>query len=121
MTYLALPPRLQPLDRRFALEEGASTLRHDVRNRLSSVRNAAFYLERKVTKAAPALLEADPRVNEFFKLIESELLEAEKTLASRLPALPDHDVRVVEVRALLAGLVADLALPAGVTVDVEGS
>ncbi len=53
------------------LEEATTPLRHDVRNRIASVRNLAFFVRRKLsTEVAP---ERDPRVNEFLSKIEGEV------------------------------------------------
>jgi signal transduction histidine kinase len=51
-------------------EEVASLLRHDLRNRLSAVRSAAFYLQRKV--ATTELWSADRRIPRFFGVIQEE-------------------------------------------------
>jgi signal transduction histidine kinase len=118
---MAPPRRLRTLWRRFSLEEAASTLRHDVRNRLSSIRNAAFYLRRRTVKAAPELIQQDPRVAQFFDLIESELVGAEQVLTSRLPPLPDRVGAPIDAGALIRELAAELAFPAGVTAVAEGS
>ena len=42
------------------LEEATTPLRHDVRNRISSVRNLSFFVRRKL--AAEVVPERDPRV-----------------------------------------------------------
>lgn len=53
------------------LEEATTPLRHDVRNRLASVRNLAFFVRRKLsTEVAP---NRDPRVVEFLSKIEGEV------------------------------------------------
>jgi len=53
------------------LEEASAPLRHDVRNRLASVRNLAFFVRRKL--AAETEVERDPRVTEFLLKIEDEV------------------------------------------------
>lgn len=64
-------------------EEAAATLRHDLRNKLASIRNAAFYLRRRLQKTEP--FETDPRVSVFFKLIDDELVAAERLTAEPSP------------------------------------
>ena len=55
------------------LEEATTPLRHDVRNRIASVRNLAFFVRRKLsTELAP---DRDPRVNDFLAKIEGEWVE----------------------------------------------
>jgi hypothetical protein len=56
-------------------------LRHDLRNHLSTIRNAAFYLERRMRKTDA--WEGDKRVPQFFELIESELEAAATCITQR--------------------------------------
>ena len=58
------------------LVEATSTMRHDVRNKLAAIKNAAFYLKRK-SEPTP-LWTADKRVPTFFGLIDSELAAADE-------------------------------------------
>jgi signal transduction histidine kinase len=78
--------RLRSLEKRFIAEETKSVLRHDLRNKLASIRNAAFYLRRKVEASAPALWKEEKRVPEFFALIDGELTAAETILGAALAA-----------------------------------
>ncbi len=66
--------RREELARTYLVEEVRSTLRHTLRNRLSVVRSAAYYLRRKV-EGTP-LFEADPNVKRFFELIDREVSTA---------------------------------------------
>ncbi|MBZ0115983.1 MAG: sensor histidine kinase [Sandaracinaceae bacterium] len=61
-------------------DELLGKLRHDVRNKLGSVRNAAFYLRKKVTQTP--LWEEDRRVPSFFELIERAIDEAQAQVAA---------------------------------------
>jgi signal transduction histidine kinase len=61
----------------------ASVLRHDLRNRFSSIRNATYYLMRQAQKTE--LWKSDPRMESFFQLIERELASAEDLLSNRDP------------------------------------
>ncbi len=74
---------LQARERAAVADVVASTLRHDLRNKLASIRNASFYLMRQVKKTD--LWSADPRVETFFQLIERELTSAEDVLSRRAP------------------------------------
>ncbi|WP_394848333.1 hypothetical protein LZC95_12830 [Pendulispora brunnea] len=59
------------------LEELASSVRHDLRNRLGNIRNAAFWLRRRFEGVPQA---EDPRVGTFFSLIDEEVFAADSLL-----------------------------------------
>lgn len=63
--------RRDGLARAYLVEEVRSSLRHSIRNRLSVVRSAAYYIRRKV-EGTP-LFESDPNVRRFFELIDREV------------------------------------------------
>jgi CheY-like chemotaxis protein len=78
------------MDEQTSIAEGVKAgLRHDLRNRFSSIRNASYYLMRQVRKTD--LWQADPRVESFFQLIERELAAAEELLSARSLALPSAE------------------------------
>lgn len=77
---------LQARERAAVADVVASTLRHDLRNKLASIRNASFYLMRQMKKTEAWT--ADPRVETFFQLIEKELASAEELLSKRGPPAP---------------------------------
>ena len=80
----ASPPQPSP-------EQLTRDLRHDLRNRLTAIRNAAFYIQRKAEHVG--LPDDEPRVKRFFELIIEQLDEADDAIASRLTAeflLPSH-------------------------------
>jgi signal transduction histidine kinase len=56
-------------------EEAFSVLRHILRNKLATVRNAAFYLKRRTAGSEP--WKGDPRVEEFFEVIDEEIASAD--------------------------------------------
>lgn len=62
-------------------------IRHDLRNRFASIRNALFYLKTRVQKRT-GLCDADPRVPAFFALIDEELQKAEALIAPRAEQAP---------------------------------
>jgi signal transduction histidine kinase len=80
------------LHQHFGVEEALSVIRHDVRNKLGSIRNASFYLGRKIQKAAPELVANDPRVPQFIELIGTESSATEAILQSRLPAAEHAEI-----------------------------
>ncbi len=60
------------------LEEASTPLRHDVRNRIASIRNLAFFVRRKLaSEVAP---ERDPRVIEFLSKIEGEVQRTDEVI-----------------------------------------
>lgn len=68
------------LERRTLAEAVQGVLRHDARNKVGAIRNAAFFLRRKTEKTE---LWAQPRVADFFSLIEAQLGELEAVLGDR--------------------------------------
>ena len=81
-----IPAELFLLHQWFVVEESLSIIRHDLRNRLGAIRNANFYLRRRIQKLAPDIGTTDPRVPDFFALIATEADATEPILESRLPA-----------------------------------
>lgn len=69
---------LHTIEFAYILEESTSTLRHDVRNKLSSMRNMVFYLAKQAKRSN--LWEADPRVPHFFTTLDSEVHVADQML-----------------------------------------
>lgn len=67
--------RREDLARAYLVEEVRSALRHGLRNRLSVVRSAAYYLRRKV-EGTTTLMDTDPNVKRFFELIDREVSTA---------------------------------------------
>jgi hypothetical protein len=113
---LSCPPRLQPLWRAATVDAVVGELRHDLNNKLSSIRNCAFYLRRRAEKSNGLLDE--PRVKEFFALIETELDACHQLLA---PA-PISDAGASGpsdgLGTLLSRLVGGLTLPPAIDVVV---
>ncbi|MDC0711299.1 ATP-binding protein [Stigmatella sp. ncwal1] len=70
-------------ERAVVAEVVTAVLRHNLRNRFSSIRNASYYLMRQAQKTE--LWKADPRVQAFFQLIDRELASAEELLSHRGP------------------------------------
>jgi signal transduction histidine kinase len=79
------------------IEESTAPVRHDVRNRIASVRNLAFFVRRKL--ASENNTERDPRVNEFLIKIEAEVQRTDEVIDA-------WSARVQGVRALDASAVA---------------
>jgi signal transduction histidine kinase len=101
---LSCPPRLQALWRSAAVDETVSSLRHDLRNKLASIRNSNFYIRRRAEKTT-TLLKDDPKVGEFFGLVESELDLCTQLLAVKAAPSP---LSAVIVRPLVSELIGEL-------------
>lgn len=71
---------MRDLERRTIAEAVQGVLRHDARNKVGAIRNAAFYLRKKTEKTP---LWAEPRIADFFALIEAQLQELEVVLGDR--------------------------------------
>lgn len=69
--------RLVMTERWLLVEELGSKVRHKVRNKLGSVRNAAFFIRRSLEKSTTPV---PPRLHTFFQLIDDELCAADQTL-----------------------------------------
>jgi CheY-like chemotaxis protein len=115
--------RVDPLDRLESAaiaEEAMSEMRHDVRNKLGSIRNATFYL-RKRTEGTP-LWESDARVAQLFTLIDETLSDASRLLDGRGRALEEilpRRVERVEGACCVERAIESARLPAGVTIDLD--
>ena len=112
-----VPEELFLLHQHFVVEEGLSLIRHDLRNKLGSIRNAAFYVGRKVAKSAPELAAADPRVPTFLALIGTELDASEHVLESRLPRVAPGES--TPAAAIVQRVRDVVALPAGIRLTID--
>lgn len=59
-------------------EEALSVIRHDMRNKLATVRNAVYSMKRRL--AGSEASKKDPRIMQFLDTIDSEMVAAEVTL-----------------------------------------
>lgn len=70
------------VERAYAAEVVASALRHEVRNKLASTRNAVTYIRRKLESSDA--WDGDERIARFFELAMSELDAADEVLDERI-------------------------------------
>jgi signal transduction histidine kinase len=92
--------------------EASSALRHQLRNKLAAVRNAAFYLERRVMRDAQALASSDPRVPTFFELIRKELDGADTIMTAQLPGLsPEAALDSIDLGAVVDAAIDAVSIP----------
>ncbi len=115
---LAADP-LGGLERASIAEEVASLVRHDLRNHLASIRNAAFYLRRR-TKGTE-IWRSDPRMSQFFLLIDDTVLEATGLLEDRLilKHLFSRNVARVPGASCVDEGAARARVPAAVKLEIE--
>jgi signal transduction histidine kinase len=78
---LRWPDHLRLADKRATLDEATSAIRHDLANKLGSIRNSVFFIRRKVEKIDA--LTADERIRKFFELIDEELDGCSELVAMR--------------------------------------
>ncbi len=79
---------LARVERACVVEIALAGVRHDVRNRLAAVRQAAFFLRNK-TRPHDASV-ADPRIDRFFALIDEEIDRANSLLGDAEPIRRIH-------------------------------
>lgn len=92
--------------------EASSTLRHDLRNKFASLRNASAYLHKRVERDAPNLAAADQRVPVFFALIDKELTLADEILSTQIPGLGGPaTLELLELEPLVDEALAAAAVP----------
>src|SRR5690242_1649053 len=70
----------QELHRLFLVVVATSAMRHEVRNKLGTLRNASFYIRRKV-EGSEAWKE-DVRVPRFFQIIETEIASIDQIVTA---------------------------------------
>jgi signal transduction histidine kinase len=108
--------------RRFVVWEATSVIRHDLRGKLSSVRNAAFYLQRRIATEGAELVERDKRITKFFDLIPQEIMAAEAILGERLPGFDrEPEVEPFDIREVVISSVASCVDRPGCTVSIMPS
>jgi len=88
------------------MAESRSLLRHGARNRLGSIRNAAYYLRRR--SSGTPLWQEYPRFEQFFALIESELAALEQRAVTVI-AISGQPVPEMLARVSRLGAIAGMA------------
>ncbi|MGV3622920.1 MAG: ATP-binding protein [Archangium sp.] len=111
---LQAPPHLHVFRQLRIAEELHASARHAVRNKLAAVRNAGFYVRRKLDRTS--LPAEDPKLGGFLQLIDSELNEASLLLMATKITPPVTSDMGDAARAVLSGV----TLPPNVTLSVHG-
>lgn len=100
------------------VREAQTAVRHELRNKLASVRNAAFFIRRK-TEAGTDLLQRDARVASFFQLIETELDTCSTLLGGSATGGGAQAQTPLQLAEVLRRLQGSLALPEGISLEVQ--
>jgi signal transduction histidine kinase len=110
---------LAAVERAAVAEEVASLLRHDLRNRLAVVRNAATYMRKKLSPTDA--WRGDPRLETFAKILETEIAAANELLSDRLSLghLFARRVSRVEASECIAFAIAEARAPRTSAVEVD--
>jgi len=101
------------------LEEATTPLRHDVRNRIASIRNLSYFVRRKL--ATEIVAERDPRVPEFLAKVEGEVQRTDDLIEAwgvSVQGLRSSDVRRIKVADCLRLAVECARLPASTGVEI---
>jgi len=98
--------RLRTVEMIALLEEATTPLRHDVRNRIASIRNMSYFVRRKL--AAEIVPERDPRVPEFLTKVEGEVQRTDDLIEAWGTSL--HGLRSSEVLPVRAADCVRLAM-----------
>jgi signal transduction histidine kinase len=99
-------------------EEVACALAHDIRNKIGTIRNAAFFLQKRARTTG--FWDSDARVAQMFELIDSAIASSDIILDQRAPRnIIARSPVVVTARAGVERAVALARVPAGVTVTVD--
>jgi signal transduction histidine kinase len=107
---------LEARERAAVAEVVVAVLRHDLRNRLSSIRNAAYYLMRQTQKAE--LWKADPKMEMLFQMIDSELASAEELLSARGVTGPEEQSGRLRLCDVAERALAHVPIPASLRVEL---
>lgn len=110
----------QELHRLFLVVVATSAMRHEVRNKLGTLRNASFYIRRKV-EGSEAWKE-DVRVPRFFQIIEGEIAAVDQIVTAGVAhVLSEPLLERIDAGSIARAVVAHRVVPAGVTLTAPAS
>ena len=107
------------VERACIADEMASFIRHDLRNKLGAIRNAAFYLRKRMEPIEAYA--TDPRAAHMFALIEQTLKQADDLVAPRavLEDFFERRAGTADVSTAVTRATASLRMSDRVDVEVE--
>jgi signal transduction histidine kinase len=98
------------------VEECSAPVRHDIRNRIASVRNLAFFVRRKLSSENNT--ERDPRVNEFLLKIEGEVERTDEVIdawSARVQSVRAFEIAEVQATQSVRLAIDSVRLPPAIT------
>jgi signal transduction histidine kinase len=99
------------------VEEATSRVRHDLRNKLGSIRNAAFFMKRRLSKTEE--WSADPRLDAMATLLESDVTVANELLEPRDGRLHSRHAAKVDPAACAARAVEHARVATGIQFQLD--
>jgi signal transduction histidine kinase len=99
------------------VEETTSMLRHDLGNKIGAVRNAAFYIQKKVKTESEPGSATDSRITRMLDIIGSELAATDALVSSRWPRRGEH-TEAADCDAAIRELLTHLSPLAASRIDV---
>lgn len=108
------------LHRLFIVVVATSAMRHEVRNKLGTLRNASFYIRRKV-EGSPAWND-DVRVPRFFQIIETEIAAIDQIVTAGMSQmLTEPALEPVDAGSVARGVVEQRVVPTQVTLSAPAT
>jgi signal transduction histidine kinase len=106
--------QIRALERSILVEEALSNVRHDLRNKLANVRNAVFYIRRRLEQGAAPV---EARIAAFLKLIDAELAAADQMIGTGLAHSAKEDKSPIDLLECAAFALRLAAPPPMVKID----
>jgi len=114
--------RLRTVELIALIEEATTPLRHDVRNRIASIRNLSYFVRRKL--AVEVVAERDPRVPEFLTRVEGEVQRTDDLIDAwgvSVHGLRSSEVHRVRAEDCLRLAIECVRLPVSVGVEATST
>jgi signal transduction histidine kinase len=99
------------------IEEATSNVRHSLRNKLGSIRNAAFYVKRQLSQTDA--WSADPRLELMASIVESDVAAANDLLGLADGRLHARCPMSIDVKSCVLEAVRHARVGPGIGIDVE--
>jgi len=105
------------LERAAVADEVAAAMRHNLRNKLGSIRNASFFLARKAREAP---MWNDPKVQRFFTIVDESIDEADEIVSRTFVGVrARRQIQVVPLRDCVERATSYARVFPGVTFDLD--
>lgn len=110
---------LWPVELSVLVEVATSDARHNVRNKLGSIRNAAYYVRRRLSKTEAWA--SDDRIEAMSSLLDADVTKANELVALIDQRLHTRAVTEVDVTRCLALAVEHARVDPSVTMDIDST